>query len=216
MFMPWFVGGLSVGTQQNYSDAFGWIFFWNIFGCYRALWFWSSEHRLDFWDNPDARLFTLRGNWCILPKYVVNCWSVCAWYSNPWWMYLLSTIGVARLFSGGCTFLDQKSDDLFFSDRLLFHAHMRHILPPPTFISHLQGCTSPTSAPFLPHFNKKCLENFFSVALWVHLHPLHPPWLRLCWVHNKTFFKVSREAHWCSWQHLVKRSLLWPPQTLHN
>jgi len=30
--------------------------------------------------------------------------------------------------------------------------------------------------PFLPHFNKNCLEKIFFPSPWgVHLHPLHPP-----------------------------------------
>ena len=65
-----------------------------------------------------------------------------------------------------CTFLDQKSDDLF-SHHLPFHGHVRYKLPSPTFVSHLWGhwgCTSPNSAPYLPHFNKKCLK-IFPVAL---------------------------------------------------
>ena len=51
-------------------------------------------------------------------------------------------------------FFDQKSDNLFsfFSHHPLLHGH---ILPPTTFLSHLRGCTSPNSAPFLPHSNKK-------------------------------------------------------------
>ena len=35
---------------------------------------------------------------------------------------------------------------------------------------HLAKFTS-----FLPHVNKNCLEKIFSVALGVHLHPLHLP-----------------------------------------
>jgi len=71
-------------------------------------------------------------------------------------------------FVWGCTFLDQKSDDSF-SHHLLFHGHVRYILPPPTFLSHLRGCTSPDST----HFCLISIKIAFFVALGVHLHPLH-------------------------------------------
>jgi len=40
--------------------------------------------------------------------------------------------------------------------------HIRPILlPPTTFLSHLQGCTSPNS-PIFASFQQKCLEKYFS------------------------------------------------------
>ena len=58
--------------------------------------------------------------------------------------------------------LDQRSDDLsFFSHHPLLHGHRRHILLSTTFLSHLRGCISPNSAPFLPHSNKNAYEKFF-------------------------------------------------------
>jgi len=81
-------------------------------------------------------------------------------------------------FLWGCTFLDQKSDDLF--SHHLFHGHMRYILPLPTFLSHLRGMHPVKFTPFFLISIKLPTKNF-SVALGVHLHPLHPsPWLRLC------------------------------------
>ena len=44
----------------------------------------------------------------------------------------------------------------FFSHHPLLHGHIRHILPPTTFVSHLWGCTSPDSAPFCLIPTKKC------------------------------------------------------------
>ena len=86
-----------------------------------------------------------------------------------------ATIGVARIFFGGSALFLTQNLITFFSHHLLFHGHMRYKLPPLTFVSHLRGCTSPDSAPFLPHFNKKCLEKiFFRRPAGVHLHPLHP------------------------------------------
>ena len=86
-------------------------------------------------------------------------------------------------FLWGCTFLHQKSYDLFSHHPDVLHAHIRHILPPTTFLSHLRGCTSPNSAPFLPYSNKKCLQKLLLVGLGVHLNPLRP-WLRPCSVNN--------------------------------
>ena len=58
-------------------------------------------------------------------------------------------IGVARIFSGaGALFSWPKSWWPFFSHHPLLHGHIRHILPPTTFLSHLRGCTSPNSVPF--------------------------------------------------------------------
>jgi len=51
---------------------------------------------------------------------------------------------------GGVHFPWPKIWWLFFSHHPLLHGHIRHILPPTT----LRGCTSPNSAPFLPHSNK--------------------------------------------------------------
>ena len=81
-------------------------------------------------------------------------------------------IGVARIFSGGCT--SPKNLMTFFSHDLLYHGHMHYALYIATtylFISPV-GVHLAKFIPFLPHFNKNCLENFFSVALGVHLHPL--------------------------------------------
>jgi len=63
-------------------------------------------------------------------------------------------------FLWGALFLT-KSLMTFFCHHLFFDGHMHYQLPPPTFVSHLRGCTSPNSAPFLPHFSKKCLEKIF-------------------------------------------------------
>jgi len=65
-------------------------------------------------------------------------------------------------FLWGCTFLDQKSNDLFLVITLSYT-----VITTSTFLSHLRWCTSPNSAPFLPHFDKilqKCLE-IFLIAL---------------------------------------------------
>jgi len=91
-----------------------------------------------------------------------------------------SAHSVARIFAAGVhCLLDQKSDDLFVvvtrSFHPILHDHVRQIPPPaiPFYLVcgvHLTKFTS-----FLPHFDKKCLEKIFFVALGVHLHP----WLRL-------------------------------------
>ena len=86
----------------------------------------------------------------------------------------------ARIFSGkGALFLT-KNRMTFFSHHL-FRGHMRYILPPPTFLSHLWGVQLVKFTPFLPHFNKNCLEKKFSVVLGVHLHPLATPMSSAVW-----------------------------------
>ena len=60
----------------------------------------------------------------------------------------------------GRTFFLTKNLMTFFSHHPLLHGHIRHILPPTTFLSHLRGCTSPNSAPFC-FIPTKCLEKFF-------------------------------------------------------
>ena len=65
------------------------------------------------------------------------------------------TIGVARIYSGGgVTFLDQKSDDLFLVVTLSYIVICVIYCQQLPLISHLRGCTSPSTAPFLPYFNK--------------------------------------------------------------
>ena len=81
--------------------------------------------------------------------------------------------GVTRVFSGGTLSSWPRTLMTFFSRHPLLHGHIRHILPPTTFLSHLRGCNSPNSAPFLPH-SKKCLEKIFPSPC-----PC-APWLRLC------------------------------------
>ena len=41
-------------------------------------------------------------------------------------------------------------------------------------------------SPIFASFQQKCLEKFFFVAMGVHLHPLHLPWLRLWYTHIDT------------------------------
>ena len=67
----------------------------------------------------------------------------------------------------GCTFFLTKNLITSFSHHHLLHGHIRHIVSPTTFLSHLRGCTSPNSAPFLPHSNKRP---------GVHLHPAALLW----------------------------------------
>ena len=88
---------------------------------------------------------------------------------------LITSIGVARIFSVAVHFLDQTTDDPFFSRHPLLHGHMRLIYTASNylFISSV-GCTSPNSAPFLPHFNKN-LEKFFFIALGGAPAPPAPP-----------------------------------------
>jgi len=91
--------------------------------------------------------------------------------------------------------LDQESDDLF-SHHCLLHGHIRHLLPPSTFYLICGGCTSPNSAPCLPHaFQQKCIEKDFFVALGCICTPC-TPWLhvRLCSVslrHETTGFGAA-------------------------
>ena len=81
---------------------------------------------------------------------------------------------IGRIFSGGgCTFFLTKNLMTFFSHHPLLHSHIRYILPPTTFLSHLRGCTSPNSAPFLSHSDKNTYKKFFHRP-GVHLDPLHP------------------------------------------
>ena len=93
-------------------------------------------------------------------------------------------------FLWGCTFfLTKNLMTLFFSHHHLLHGHIRHILPPTTFLSHLGG-----SAPhqIQPHFSliptKMPRKNIF-VALWVHLQPLATP------MNRNSFYMTLNTAH---------------------
>ena len=67
-------------------------------------------------------------------------------------------IDVTGIFSGGALFFT-KNLMTFFSRHPLLHGQYYHQLP---FLSHLRGCTSPNSAPFLPHISTKMpLKIFF-------------------------------------------------------
>jgi len=48
-------------------------------------------------------------------------------------------------------------------------------MPPTTSLSHLRGCTSPNSAPFLPYFKKNAWKKIFSIALMGAPAPPAPP-----------------------------------------
>ena len=101
---------------------------------------------------------------CILLLSALGLWVACSQWNVRCMLKTVTLnvlIGVARIFSvvGGALSSWPKIWWPFFS-----HIH-RHILPPTTFLSHLRGCTSPNSAPFLPHSNKKCPEKNFFVAL---------------------------------------------------
>ena len=74
-----------------------------------------------------------------------------------------------------CTFFLAKNPMALFSHHPLLHGHIRHILPRTTFLSHLWGCTSPSSAPFLPHSNKNAYKKLFFVARGVHPPPVATP-----------------------------------------
>ena len=90
------------------------------------------------------------------------------------------SIGVARIFSEGCIFLDQKSYDFFLVITFCYMVICViycHQLP---FLSHMWGCTSPNSAPFLPRVNKNAQKNFFRHPGGVPAPPA-PSWIRL-WI----------------------------------
>ena len=83
-------------------------------------------------------------------------------------------IGVARIFSAGMHFLLHQISDLF-SHQPLLHGHIRHILPPTTFLSHLRGCTSPKIQPHFSLIPTKIPRKKILLCRpgGVHLHPLH-------------------------------------------
>jgi len=81
-------------------------------------------------------------------------------------------IGVARIFSGVHFLLDQKYDDLFLAITLFYmviYVIYRHQL----HFYLICGVHLTKFSPIFASFQQKCLENFFFVALGVHLHPLH-------------------------------------------
>jgi len=88
-----------------------------------------------------------------------------------------NNIGVARIFCGGVHF---SSPEKLMTFLVITFSIVICVIywPPATFLSHLQGVHFTKFTPFLPHFNKNYLKNFF-VALGGAPAPLAPPWLRL-------------------------------------
>jgi len=107
-------------------------------------------------------LMKIRHCWCCCAAVLKHTVDRCNRFSSN----IIHSTGVARILSGGVTFLHQEKLMTFLVIALFYivmcaYASYTAINPSTTFLSHLRGCTSPNLSPFCLISTKMSRTIFF-------------------------------------------------------
>ena len=109
--------------------------------------------RASYTTTNQLRSYTFKSHFSHLAVIFARAYKSVARFTNTT-VYIVRH-GRSQDFLWGCTFFLTKNLMTFFLVITLSYMVIYVIiLPPTTFLSHLRGCTSPNSAPFLPQSNK--------------------------------------------------------------